>query len=245
MFLKFEIFLGKFKIKRNEKKAAKSKIPTILNKNATPSRKPESIKIFFAIFSFAVKIRKPDKIIGRSIKFSEFAIFPSTIGKAKRSPKITVEKIAIFSTVIFGLLFALPIVEGNIANSENFMLLPIILSGFLIFTAKEKMAKNILILSGFLLGVAFLFKIVGIFDFAAFFSFLFILNLPKKISNFKNIVYAQIYFLLQFVLGFLLPIAASSLFFLFHGFSVFKYFLQATFVQNVGYVGYGNKFIIP
>jgi len=154
-------------------------------------------------------------------------------------------KIAIFSTVIFGLLFALPIVEGNIANSENFMLLPIILSGFLIFTAKEKMAKNILILSGFLLGVAFLFKIVGIFDFAAFFSFLFILNLPKKISNFKNIVYAQIYFLLPFVLGFLLPIAASSLFFLFHGFSVFKYFLQATFVQNVGYVGYGNKFIIP
>ena len=154
-------------------------------------------------------------------------------------------KIAIFSTIIFGLLFALPIVEGNIANSENFMLLPIILSGFLIFTAKEKMAKNILILSGFLLGVAFLFKIVGIFDFAAFFSFLFILNLPKKISNFKNIVYAQIYFLLPFVLGFLLPIAASSLFFLFHGFSVFKYFLQATFVQNVGYVGYGNKFIIP
>ena len=87
--------MGKLKIKRNTKKAAKSKIPTILNKNAIPSRKPESIKIFFFSLSFAVKIRKPDKIIGRSIKFSEFAIFPSTIGKAKRSPKIIVEKIAI------------------------------------------------------------------------------------------------------------------------------------------------------
>ena len=154
-------------------------------------------------------------------------------------------KIAIFSTIIFGLLFALPIVEGNIANSENFMLLPIILSGFLIFTAKERLKKNILILSGFLLGIAFLFKIVGIFDFAAFFVFLFILNLPKKIQSFKKIVYDQLYFLLPFILGFLFPIVIAALFFLLHGFSVFKYFLQATFVQNVGYVGYGNKFIVP
>lgn len=154
-------------------------------------------------------------------------------------------KIAIFSTAIFGLLFAFPIAEGNIANSENFMLLPIILSGFLIFTAKGRLKKNILILSGFLLGIAFLFKIVGIFDFAAFFVFLFILNLPRKISSFKNIVYVQFYFLLPFILGFLLPIVVSALFFLLHGFSTFKYFLEATFVQNVSYVGYGNKFIIP
>jgi len=154
-------------------------------------------------------------------------------------------KIAVFSTIIFGLLFALPVVEGNIANAENFMLLPIIFSGFLIFTAKGRLQKNILILSGFLIGIAFLFKIVGIFDFAAFFAFLFILNLPKKISNFKNIVYAQFYFLLPFALGFLFPIVVSALFFLLHGFSTFKYFLEAIFVQNVGYVGYGNKFIVP
>ena len=87
--------MGKLKIKRNAKKAAKSKTPTILNKNAIPSRKPESIKTFFFNFSFAVKIRRPDTIMGRSMKFSEFAIFPSTIGKAKRSPKIIVEKIAV------------------------------------------------------------------------------------------------------------------------------------------------------
>ena len=154
-------------------------------------------------------------------------------------------KIAIFSTSIFGLLFALPLVEGNIANAENFMLFFIILAGFLIFSEKEKLKNNILALSGFLLGIAFLFKIVGIFDFAAFFTFLFILNLPRKISNFKNIVYAQLYFLLPFVFGFLFPIVVSALFFLLHGFSTFKYFLEASFVQNVGYVGYGNKFIIP
>ena len=87
--------MGKFKIKRNAKKAAKSKIATILNKNAIPSKKPENIRIFFFSLSSAVKIIRPDKIIGNSIKFSEFAIFPSTMGRAKRSPKIAVEKIAI------------------------------------------------------------------------------------------------------------------------------------------------------
>ncbi|OGH38209.1 MAG: hypothetical protein A3B44_00965 [Candidatus Levybacteria bacterium RIFCSPLOWO2_01_FULL_38_21] len=154
-------------------------------------------------------------------------------------------KIAILSTSIFGFLFALPLVEGNIANAENFMLLFIILAGLLIFDTKEKINNKVLVLSGFLLGISFLFKIVGIFDFAAFFVFLFILNLPKNISNLKKIVYNRLYFLMPLVLGFLFPIIISALFFLFNGFSVFKYFLEAIFVQNVGYVGYGNKFIIP
>ena len=81
------------------------------------------------------------------------------------------------------------------------------------FRKREIKKNNILALSGFLLGIAFLFKIVGIFDFAAFFVFLFILNLPKKIQSFKKIVYDQLYFSLPFVLGFLFPIVVSALFF--------------------------------
>src|SRR5258706_3414862 len=38
------------------------------------------------------------------------------------------------STAIYALLFGLPIIEGNIANAENFMLFPIILSSLLIFS---------------------------------------------------------------------------------------------------------------
>ena len=41
-------------------------------------------------------------------------------------------KIAFFTTSIYSVLFGLPLLEGNIANSENFMLFPILLSGFLI-----------------------------------------------------------------------------------------------------------------
>ena len=149
------------------------------------------------------------------------------------------------STALFGLLFALPLIEGNIANAENFMLLFIILAGFLIFDTKEKLNNKVLILSSFLLGISFLFKIVGIFDFAAFFVFLFILNLPKKIQNLKKIFYNQVRFLLPFVFGFIFPIIVFALFFLFNGFTTFKYFLEASFVQNVGYVGYANMFIIP
>ncbi len=87
--------MGKFKIKRNTKKAAKSKIPTILNKNAIPRRKPESANILFFNFSFTEKIRKPARIIKKSIKFSAFAIFPSTRGSARRTQKIDVESIVI------------------------------------------------------------------------------------------------------------------------------------------------------
>lgn len=154
-------------------------------------------------------------------------------------------KIAILTTSVFGLLFALPIVEGNIANAENFMLFFIILAGFLIFSAKEKLNNKIFVLSGFLLGISFLFKIVGIFDFAAFFVFLLILNLPKDIKNLKKIFYNQVRFLLPFVFGFIFPIIVFALFFLFNGLTTFKYFLEASFVQNVGYVGYANMLIIP
>ncbi len=202
--------------------------------------KPPLLYILYSFFnSDQFELRLVSAVFGILALIVFFAL-----AKKLFQEKESGSKIAILSTSIFGLLFALPLVEGNIANAENFMLLPIVLSGLLILTAKEKLKKNILIFSGFLLGIAFLFKIVGIFDFAAFFVFLFILNLPKNISNFKNIVYAQLYFLLPFVLGFIFPLVASALFFLLHGLSTFKYFLQATFIQNVGYVGYGNKFII-
>src|SRR3989338_9380197 len=41
-------------------------------------------------------------------------------------------KVYLLTTTIFALIFGLPIIEGNIANAENFMLLPIILAAILI-----------------------------------------------------------------------------------------------------------------
>ena len=64
------------------------------------------------------------------------------------------------TTSIFVILLGLPIIEGNIANAENFMMLPILLSAFLIYSLPKPHSKTVsfqLVAAGLLLGIAFLF----------------------------------------------------------------------------------------
>lgn len=143
------------------------------------------------------------------------------------------------STIIFSFIFGLPLIEGNIANAENFMLLPIILSALLIVNQKH----SAFFLAGLLLGLAFLFKVVAVFDFAALFlfiSFVFFNNLQKQVKI-KETAKALGKQLSSFVFGFSLPIVTTCLFFLLRG--AFSDFLNATLSTNVGYVGYGNKLL--
>lgn len=157
--------------------------------------------------------------------------------------------ISIIVTVLYVILFSIPLTEGNIANAENFMLLPIIAAGLLIYkigTAKDKQRKTkSLFLAGILLGIAFLFKIVAIFDFAAFLTFLIILDFPFhekwKIDNkkLKTLLHDSCFL----ILGFLIPLLITILYFALH--QSLPDFLQAAFLGNVGYVGYGNTYIIP
>jgi len=165
------------------------------------------------------------------------------------------DKIAYISTGIFAFLLAIPALEGNIANAENFMMPIILLAGLMVYKNYEKLHEKThnllseiplkLFLAGILLSIAFLFKIVALFDFAAFFLFLifsdtnFSFNKIKKIGN----IFSLSRKLSLFAVGFFLPIAATSLFFYIAG--AFPEFARATFFSNVGYVGYGNKLIIP
>lgn len=162
--------------------------------------------------------------------------------------------IAFLTTFIFTVLFGLPILEGNIANAENFMLLPIITSAILILNsqkptpnrsfinhsslipARHRYAQalagglNPYFLSGVLLGLAFLFKIVAVFDLSAFVIFYFILNF----NSFKKAIK-----LIYIIAGFFLPIFLVALFFVANG--TFIDFVKAVFIANISYVGYGNK----
>jgi hypothetical protein len=162
---------------------------------------------------------------------------------------------SIIASVLFVLLFATPFLEGNIANSENFMLSPILGAGLIIYhmslrgaqkatrqslmwTRLLRYARNdkaMSIIAGMLLGVAFLFKIVAIFDLAAFLFF--ILFSSKKFSSLKFQV-SSIF------IGFLLPFLLAILYF------ISKHnlhdFIQAAFFGNVEYVGYTNAlFNVP
>ncbi|MEX2012864.1 MAG: hypothetical protein WD967_00500 [Candidatus Levyibacteriota bacterium] len=145
-------------------------------------------------------------------------------------------KIAFWTTGIFAVLFGLPLIEGNIANAENFMLLPVILAGLILVKSSKYR-----LLAGLLISLAFLTKIVAIFDFAAFFLFLIFVNTPSSLTI-KGLK-AEVRKILPFLIGFFSPIILVSLFFLFKG--AFYDFLQASLLHMVGYVGHGNKFIIP
>ncbi len=145
---------------------------------------------------------------------------------------------------LFTLFFATPILEGNIANAENFMLFPIILSAFIIFSITTNNHREsttyykLLILAGILLGFSFLIKVVAVFDFGAFFLFLFLIHFEniKKIRN-------QIRELFYFSVGFFTPIVLIFIYFLLRG--TLADFIKSAFFSNISYVNYGNQFIIP
>lgn len=151
-------------------------------------------------------------------------------------------KIPEIVTGIYTFLFGIRLLEGNIANAENFMLFPIILSALLIYRLQsEKKEKQFAMyfFSGLLLGIAFLLKIVAVFDLLAFFSFIFIIN----VDSFKNLFKTIIKYLIPLSIGFAIPILLTTSYFLFT--NSFKDFYTAILSSNVGYVGYGNKLIIP
>ncbi|MBI5122725.1 phospholipid carrier-dependent glycosyltransferase [Candidatus Roizmanbacteria bacterium] len=160
-------------------------------------------------------------------------------------------KTSIISTTVFAILLATPLIEGNIANAENFMFLPILAAGLLIYKlslAKTKTQnKPVLFAAGIILGVAFLLKIVALFDFAAFLTFLLILAIPEKNQiKFSQIKSLFTYFyknLLLFIVGFILPILITCIYFA--ATNSLNDFITAVFLNNVGYVNYGNKLFIP
>jgi hypothetical protein len=158
-------------------------------------------------------------------------------------------KVSFISTIIFSILFGLPLIEGNIANAENFMLLLNISAGFLILKSLDTKIQNakykILFFAGLVLGLSFIIKIVAVFDFAAFAGFLFFANYSKKfldIFKLENII-KEIKSLMPFIIGFSVPMIITIIYFSLN--HAFKDFLTATFFSNIGYVGSGNKFIIP
>ena len=154
------------------------------------------------------------------------------------------------STALFTLMFAIPVLEGNIANAENFMLLPIIAAFYLVITSSSKNRFLFSFIAGVLMSFAFLIKIVAIFDMAALFVTLFILRFLEDIHLTKHNIHSQIKNIINgleqetvLVIGFIAPIIITVLYFLFV--EALPDFMRASFAQNVGYVGHGNFFLLP
>mgnify|MGYP003393201132 CR=1 FL=1 len=195
--------------------------------------KPPFLYAIYAIFNgnlFFVKLA--------SLTFGLLSVFSFYILTTKVFEKIFSR---FTSCAVFAILFALPFLEGNIANAENFMLLPITLGAYFILVFKDSRKAIHLILAGFLLSIAFITKIVAIFDFFAFFIFLGILlwnKYGKSALRFKNLKNHAL-----FSLSFVSLLILSSIYFLLNG--ALGDFLNAVFAQNVNYVNVENRFIVP
>ena len=84
------------------------------------------------------------------------------------------KKRALLATLIFGFLTSLRLLEGNLALTEIFMILPISLA--FLHVVYRKFDTSSLFVAGILFGVASLFKQVGAFEAAALGIYLFLSN---------------------------------------------------------------------
>lgn len=139
-------------------------------------------------------------------------------------------KIGFFLTLLFMIISTIPLFEGNIANSEIFMLLPTLGAVFLLLEKEEVSVENFF-WAGILFSLAFLFKVPAGFDFAASFLF-FLIFKEKDLKFFLRKSWWQK--TLSFITGFLLPIV-FSLFYYFTRGALLPY-IRAGFFQNVGYL---------
>lgn len=135
--------------------------------------------------------------------------------------------IQIVGTTIFAVLTTLPLLEGNIANAEIFMIGTTIAAFYILLT--RKLTPTVLISSGFLLSISILFKVPALFDIPAIVLYWI---LTVKIST-KNIL-AVSKQTLYLALGVVVPIALTFVWYYFQG--ALHEYLIAAFGQNVGYL---------
>lgn len=194
--------------------------------------KPPLFLVFYALFnSDQFVIRTVSLIVGLISVWLIYFISSKLFEKNKLAIAV--------SALSFTFLFGTRIIEGNIANTENIIILPILIAAYLLISIdkfKNSTQLKVYILAGFLLSLAFLSKIVAVFDFMAFSAFL----LFENVGNLKTKISKKI---IPLSIGFGIPVILTALYFLLT--NNFKDFMDAFLLSNVGYVGVNNNFIIP
>lgn len=145
--------------------------------------------------------------------------------------------LAFIGATVSGILFSLPILEGTIANAELYFTLPIVLGGMLVWKMSETKPTAIKLgVVGFLVFIAFLFKVPALFDFLAFGFFGFILivaSVPKR-QFVKQLILRTVKIFSIPVIEFLILLGVVLGYFRFN--NALGDFLTASFFQNATYV---------
>ena len=138
--------------------------------------------------------------------------------------KLKTQKVA---TLLFALFTTLPLLEGNTANAENFMMV-FSLGGIYILLSKKLNIKNLLF-SGILFGISFLTKVPALLDLPVIIVFWIITTSLKK-ENLIKILRNSLWIIAGFLIPTLLSLAWYGV-----GGHLGDY-IKAAFMQNIGYV---------
>lgn len=134
------------------------------------------------------------------------------------------------AVVVFAFFTTIPLLEGQIANAELFMIGPTIWAFYLLFD--KKLSSQKIIFAGLLLSISTLFKVPAMFDIGAIIFIWFILIFDKKYTGAKLISFIKNSLLLA--LSYLTPILLTFVWYYLQG--AFKEYLIAAYLQNVGYL---------
>jgi len=128
-------------------------------------------------------------------------------------------------TLLFGIFSTIPLLEGNLANGEIFMIMPITAAIIILFTSQKYFWAGILFSLGFLFKVPVGFEFLGILFWLTFYQSKTVLLGIKKIFS-KDILFL--------IFGFILPILYTIVYYFIVGAGLA--YIKAAFFQNVGYL---------
>lgn len=154
----------------------------------------------------------------------------AAIGLYTLARQLTTNRAALVVFFLAVILLGTPVIEGNISNSENF-LLPLVVWGLYFgLTARGNLGRQLL--SGALFGLACSFKLIAVLDFAGFMVFIVLVRTRLIRDDLED---AKVERPWPFVAAFLVPLLAIAFSAILRG--TFGGLVTATFLDILQYVG--------
>lgn len=136
------------------------------------------------------------------------------------------------SSLLFVGLTSLPLLEGNIANAELFMMLPVSVSLLLLWREPVHTRAYLRVfLAGVIAGLGWLFKIPVVMDVAAMALYLFVFRPKTFVESLKGLFSRP---LIIYAFGFVLPLASTFVYYYLKGSG--SSYLDTVLTMNLGYV---------
>jgi hypothetical protein len=142
----------------------------------------------------------------------------------------------IFATSVYAFYSTIPLLEGTIANGENFMTVPALIGMYMLYRMTTKKTASLLFswfAIGFLFSLAFLIKVPIGFDFLAGGIFWWWFS-ERNLSLWSSVKKLFSWPLMLMLLGFFIPVLLSVFYYSYVG--AFEPYVRSVLMQNIGYI---------